>query len=132
MATETREVMTVEQVADYLQVEQETVRRLIEERELPAFEVVEGEWRIDRQALRRWIDRRIAEHSGDQASSRAMSNEDIRKLREDIAADRARRPPLTREWLDRVRATREGILEERGGKPFSREWIREAIDWGRM
>jgi excisionase family DNA binding protein len=132
MATETREVMTVDQVAEYLQVEQETVRRLIEERELPAFEVVEGEWRIDRQALRRWIDRRIAEHAGDQASPCAMSDEDMRKLGEDAAEGQARRPLLTREWLDRVRTTREGILDERGGKPFSREWIREAIDWGRM
>lgn len=136
MATETREVMTIEQAADYLQMKSEDVRRLIEEREFPAFETVQGEWRVGLHELRRWIHRRTARHLGESMHLRVMSEEEMRRLREDTAAGRAeglaRRKPLTREWLDRVRETREAILEERGGKPFPKGWIREAIEWGRM
>jgi excisionase family DNA binding protein len=136
MATETREVMTVEQAAEYLQMEPDDVRRLIEEREFPAFETVPGEWRVDRSALRRWIDRRTAEQIGERWQSLSTSDEEMRRLREDTAAGRAsglaRRRPLTGEWLDRVTARREAIRERRGGKPFPSGWIREAIEEGRL
>ncbi|MFO8079402.1 MAG: helix-turn-helix domain-containing protein [Armatimonadota bacterium] len=136
MATETREVMTVEQAAEYLQMEPEDVRRLIEQREFPAFETVPGEWRVDRAALRRWIDRRTAKHLGEPIHIRAMSDTEMRRLREDTAAGRAaglaRRRPLTKEWLERVTARREAIRQRRGGKPFPSGWIREAIEEGRL
>lgn len=125
MATETREVMTVEQVAEYLQLEPEDVRTLIDERELPAFETVPGEWRVDRAALRRWIDRRIAEHCVQPLGGKQGYTEGPARVLSD--------PPLmTNEWLDRIRGIRERVLEERGGKPFPKGWIREAISEGRM
>lgn len=136
VAIEAHEVMTIEQVADYLQLEPEDIRRLIEERELPAFETIPGEWRVDRGTLRRWIIRRTAEHVGERTHLHAMSNEEMRRLREDTAAGRAeglaRRKPLTNEWLERVTARREAILERRGGEPFPEGWIREAIEEGRF
>jgi excisionase family DNA binding protein len=58
-----RDVMTIEQVATYLQVEAEDVEYLIDERRLPTFEPVPGAIRVPLDALRRWISRQEAAHA---------------------------------------------------------------------
>jgi excisionase family DNA binding protein len=49
------EVLTVRQVAELLQVTEETVRRLASKRELPGRRVG-GAWRFSRPALIKWIE----------------------------------------------------------------------------
>jgi excisionase family DNA binding protein len=49
------EVLTVRQVAQLLQVTEETVRRLANRRELPGRRVG-GAWRFSRPALIKWIE----------------------------------------------------------------------------
>jgi excisionase family DNA binding protein len=46
--------MTVREVAAYLNVNEKTVYRLAQRRELPGFKVA-GAWRFQRQDLERWI-----------------------------------------------------------------------------
>ncbi len=52
--------MTVRQVADYLNVNEKTVYRLAQRRELPAFKVA-GAWRFKREDIEIWIERQKAE-----------------------------------------------------------------------
>ena len=52
--------MTVRDVAAYLNVNEKTVYRLAQRRELPAFKVA-GAWRFKREDIERWIDRQKAE-----------------------------------------------------------------------
>jgi len=136
MATETREVMTIEQVAEYLQIEPDDVRRLIDARGLRAFEVADGELRVPFEELQRWVKRSVAEAAEPSANSIGMTPEEMREARQGPATGRVpvanNLPPLTQAFLDRVTATREAILAERGGKPFPKGWIREAIDEGRL
>ncbi len=136
MAMEAREVMTVEQVAEYLQATPEQVRRLIDERGLPVLRLADGELRIPRDLLKDWIVREASGNGRRPREARGMTIEEMRKLREETKAGRARGlnnpPPLTQEFLDRVRANREAILRDRGGVPFPKGWIREAIDEGRL
>ena len=47
--------MTVRQVATYLNVNEKTVYRLAQKRELPGFKVA-GAWRFRREDIDRWID----------------------------------------------------------------------------
>ncbi len=47
--------MTVRQVATYLNVNEKTVYRLTQKRELPGFKVA-GAWRFRREDIDRWID----------------------------------------------------------------------------
>lgn len=53
--SEMREILTVREVADLLQVTEETVRRLANRRVLPGRRVG-GAWRFSRPALIRWIE----------------------------------------------------------------------------
>lgn len=48
--------MTVRQVAAYLNVNEKTVYRLAQRRELPAFKVA-GAWRFKREDIDLWIER---------------------------------------------------------------------------
>ena len=48
--------MTVRQVAAYLNVNEKTVDRLAQRRELPAFKVA-GAWRFKREDIDLWIER---------------------------------------------------------------------------
>ena len=56
--------MTVRQVATYLNVNEKTVYRLAQKRELPGFKVA-GAWRFRREDIDRWIDRQTAETTSD-------------------------------------------------------------------
>jgi len=134
MATETPDVMTIEQVAEYLQATPEQVSRLIDERRLPVLRLVDGELRVPRDLLRDWIMREASGERRRGAGLRVLSDEEIRRSREEAYARLARgdAPRLTQEFLDRMRETRERVLAERGGRPFPRGWIREAINEGRL
>lgn len=50
------QAMTVRQVADYLNVNEKTVYRLAQRRELPAFKVA-GAWRFKLEDIDLWIER---------------------------------------------------------------------------
>ncbi len=136
MATGTRDVMTVEQVAEHLQVTADQVRRLIEERGLPALRLFDDVWRVSRPVLDRWIERESLGHIGERAPLRTMTRDQVRQLRDDTYAGRARgltnAPRLTKEFLDRTREIREAVLADRGGKPFPKGWIHDAIEEGRL
>ncbi|MFQ5504584.1 MAG: helix-turn-helix domain-containing protein [Planctomycetota bacterium] len=54
--------MTVRDVADYVNVNEKTVYRLAQRRELPAFKVA-GAWRFKREDIDLWIERQKS--SGD-------------------------------------------------------------------
>lgn len=58
--TDSTPAMTVRDVAAYLNVNEKTVYRLAQRRELPAFKVA-GAWRFKREDIERWIDRQKAE-----------------------------------------------------------------------
>lgn len=51
-------LLTLEQVADYLNVDKFTVYRLLAEKELPAFKVG-NQWRFKRKMIENWL----AQHS---------------------------------------------------------------------
>jgi len=49
-----REIMTVEQVADYLQISKKSVYQLVREGKLPACKVL-NKWRFNRHTVKQWI-----------------------------------------------------------------------------
>jgi excisionase family DNA binding protein len=52
-------VMTVRDIADYLQVHPSTIYRLLRRRELPAFRLG-SDWRFNREDIERWRLRQTA------------------------------------------------------------------------
>lgn len=65
MAREVPEIMTVKDVAVYLQVHESTIYRLLKRREIPAFKLG-SDWRFRRATIFKWI----AGKSGDELSGR--------------------------------------------------------------
>jgi excisionase family DNA binding protein len=62
--------MTVRDVADYLNVNEKTVYRLAQRRDLPAFKVA-GAWRFKREDIDLWIERqKSASERGFRSESR--------------------------------------------------------------
>lgn len=57
--------MTVRELASYLNVNEKTVYRLAQQRELPGFKVA-GTWRFVRTDIDRWIDERKQRVAADQ------------------------------------------------------------------
>lgn len=49
-----REIMTVEQVADYLQISKKSVYQLVHEGKLPACKVL-NKWRFNKNVVIQWI-----------------------------------------------------------------------------
>jgi excisionase family DNA binding protein len=49
-----REIMTVAQVADYLQISKKSVYQLVNEGKLPAAKVL-NKWRFDKHSVKQWI-----------------------------------------------------------------------------
>lgn len=47
--------MTVKDVAEYLNVDEKTIYRLVQRGEMPAFKVL-GSWRFELADLRTWVD----------------------------------------------------------------------------
>lgn len=60
------EIMTIEEVARYLNLHELTVRRLAREGEIPAFKVGR-QWRIKRRILERWIEQETLRNLGREA-----------------------------------------------------------------
>jgi excisionase family DNA binding protein len=54
-------VMTVEEVADYLQVHTSTIYRLLKRHEIPAFKLG-SDWRFKQESIDRWISQRESAH----------------------------------------------------------------------
>ncbi len=49
------QVLTIKQVAEYLQVTEKTIYTLVQEGNIPAFKV-RGQWRFKREDIERWIE----------------------------------------------------------------------------
>jgi excisionase family DNA binding protein len=49
-----REIMTVAQVADYLQISKKSVYQLVHEGKLPASKVL-NKWRFDKHLVKQWV-----------------------------------------------------------------------------
>lgn len=108
MAVETRDVMTVEQVADYMQLEPVDVERLIVERGLPAIEVSDHVWRIPRAALDDWLNRTARSRDRERQMDGMEAIRQADKLREDILRRRGG-VPLPRGFIvEAIREAREG------------------------
>ena len=54
-------LMTIDEVAAYLQFHPLTVRRLARDGEIPAFKIGR-QWRVKRELLDRWIERKSVEN----------------------------------------------------------------------
>lgn len=61
-------VMTVQEVADYLRVNQRTVYRLAATRKLPSFKVG-ANWRFKRADIERWIAGQLEENASQDTSA---------------------------------------------------------------
>jgi len=55
------EIMTVDEIAEYLQLHPLTVRRLAREREIPVFKLGR-QWRAKRELLDQWLEQRSMEN----------------------------------------------------------------------
>ena len=69
MALRVDSAMTVRDVAQRLNVDEKTVYRLLQGRQLPGFKVA-GTWRLQRADLERWIVERKREAAAPPASTR--------------------------------------------------------------
>jgi len=49
------EIMTLEQVCEYLQISQRTIYRMIDKEQLPGLKRIGGNWRCIREKLRAWL-----------------------------------------------------------------------------
>ena len=56
-------VMTVKEVAKYLDVHPMTIYKLAKKREIPAFKVG-GQWRFRKVVLNKWVDRETDQNKG--------------------------------------------------------------------
>ncbi len=61
--TEATQMMTVDEVADYLKLHPLTVRKLARTGEIPMFKVGR-QWRVKRTLLDKWIDEQTRQDSG--------------------------------------------------------------------
>lgn len=62
MKEQMEEILTLEDVADYLKVTPRTIYRLAREGKLPAFKLG-GVWRFRRSELQSWIDKELDHRS---------------------------------------------------------------------
>jgi len=49
-------VLTVKQVAEYLQVDEHTIYRLVKKRKIPAIKVA-GQWRFKKDLIDKWLEK---------------------------------------------------------------------------
>lgn len=49
------DILTVKQIADYLQLNEETIKRALQKKELIGFKFGKN-WRIERECLAKWIE----------------------------------------------------------------------------
>jgi excisionase family DNA binding protein len=56
----TNEIMTVKQIANYLQMDEHTIYRLARKGKIPAFKL-EGQWRFKKDLVDKWIERKSLE-----------------------------------------------------------------------
>ncbi len=56
-------VMTVKEVAKYLDVHSMTIYKLVKKGEIPAFKVG-GQWRFREVALSKWVERKTNQNNG--------------------------------------------------------------------
>jgi excisionase family DNA binding protein len=73
-------VMTVEDVAAYLQVHPSTLYRLLKSGAIPAFKIG-SDWRFNRETIDRWIELRESQFLGEEAAPRKYGRERTRHKR---------------------------------------------------
>lgn len=107
MVREFGEIMTPEEVGDYLRLTTDEVERLLDKGELPAAKIGDRHWRIPADVLDEWL--RAAAYRNLAA---------IRKLE-------------GRQALNRLDALRQRILDRRDGGPFPDGYGADLIREGR-
>ncbi|MBA3065428.1 helix-turn-helix domain-containing protein [bacterium] len=50
-----QEILTIKQVADYLQLNEKTIYRMIANKRIPCFKIG-GSWRFKKSVLEKWLD----------------------------------------------------------------------------
>ncbi len=106
MSTEYPEILTLQQTAEYLQISERTVHRMVKRGELPGVQVG-GQWRFDRETLRAMV-RGDWTPPPEPKTQRELVEEETRRL----GVDR----PETLLEMQRVAKRRlEGRDEEPGG-----------------
>ena len=65
MKEKEREIMTVKQVAEYLQMDDHTIYKLARSGQIPSIKIA-GQWRFKRQIIDKWI--------GDESLQRVLEN----------------------------------------------------------
>ena len=56
-----RDIMTIDEVAEYLQLSKKSIYRLVKKGELPAKKVL-NKWRFSRERVKDWIDSSTSSH----------------------------------------------------------------------
>mgnify|MGYP000023415306 CR=1 FL=1 len=52
------EILTVKDLANFLKVDEKTIYRLIQDKEIPCFKV-RGQWRFKKSIIVEWIDKKL-------------------------------------------------------------------------
>ncbi|MBC7189434.1 helix-turn-helix domain-containing protein [Candidatus Aerophobetes bacterium] len=55
-------LMTIKEVAEYLQLEEHTVYKMARKGEIPAFKIA-GQWRFKREMIEEWLKQKLVSNS---------------------------------------------------------------------
>jgi excisionase family DNA binding protein len=85
-------VMTLEQVAEFLQVHASTIYRLLKKHRIPAFKLG-SDWRFSQESIERWIAARESEYLVADSAQAPADDE--------LHLDRRKSPPRSRSKVQR-------------------------------
>jgi len=66
-----KDVLTIKQIAEFLQMNERTIYNLVKKRKIPAFKVG-SDWRFLKTDIDNWIEQQKSEISGTKPKQRAM------------------------------------------------------------
>jgi len=62
MAEKKEKLLTVKDVAEYLQLDEHTIYRMARKKEIPAFKVA-GQWRFKKELIEKWLEEKMGTSS---------------------------------------------------------------------
>jgi len=77
MAMEEKEIMTVKQVSEYLQMDEHTVYKLARSGQIPSLKIA-GQWRFKKEIIDQWISKESLERTTDFFSLQKKRKKQIR------------------------------------------------------
>jgi len=51
-------LMTIKELAEYLQLEEHTIYKMVRKGEIPAYKIA-GQWRFKREMIEEWLDQKL-------------------------------------------------------------------------